>query len=93
MCTEVATWRSIITFLQDLKQKFQLAMPDVTGAAREQLLLYHFVAGLPASLSKQLRAAGDVARIERARLLMVLYRKSTLRIIHRSLVAATSALP
>ena len=41
-------------------------MPDVTGAAREQLLLHQFVAGLPASVNKQLRAAGDVTRIETA---------------------------
>ena len=56
-------------------------MPDVTGAAREQLLLHQFVAGLPASVSKQLGAAGDVTRIEaaleRACLLMVLERKHT----------------
>ena len=51
-------------------------MPDVTGAAREQLLLHQFVAGLSASVSKQLHAAGDVMRIEtaleRTHLLMVL---------------------
>ena len=72
---EVATWQSII-FLQDLIQKFQLAMPDVTGDAREQLLLYQFVAGLPASVNKKLQAACEITRIEtameRARLLMVL---------------------
>ena len=63
-------------FLQDLKQKLQHAMPDVTGAAREQLLLHQFLAGLPVSISKQLRVAGDVTRVEtaleRARLLMAL---------------------
>ena len=82
-------------FLQDLKQKFQLAKPDVTGAVREQLLFHQFVTDLPASVSKQLRAAGDVARIEivleRVRLLMVQEREHTEN--HLSIVAATSALP
>ena len=41
-------------------------MPDVTGTAKEQLLLHQFLAGLPVSISKQLRAAGDVARVETA---------------------------
>ena len=70
-------------------------MPDVTGAAREQLLLHQFVAGLPASVSKQLRAAGDVTRIEtaveRARLLMALEREHIEN--HPPMVAATSAPP
>ena len=82
-------------FLQDLKQKFQLAMPDVTGAAREQLLLHQFVAGLPVSVSKQLRAAGDVTRIEtameRARLLMALEGEHAES--RPSTVAATLATP
>ena len=51
-------------------------MPDVTGAAREQLLLHQFLAGLPVSISKQLWAVGDVMRVEtaleQARLLMAL---------------------
>ena len=97
---EFHTWKlqpgeALSLFLQDLKQKFQLAMPDVTGAAREQLLLHQFVAGLPVSVSKQLRAAGDVTRIEtaveRARLLMVLEREHTEN--HPPMVAVTSAPP
>jgi len=63
-------------FIQDLKQKLQYAMPDLAAPAREQLLLHQFLAGLPASISKQLRAAGDVTRVEtaleRARLLMTI---------------------
>ena len=38
--TEVVTWQSSITFVQDLKQKLQHTMPDVGGAARDQLLLH-----------------------------------------------------
>ena len=63
-------------FVQDLKQKLQHAMPDIGNAARNQLLLHQFLAGLPVKICKQLRAAGDVTSmetaLERARLLMSL---------------------
>ena len=42
------------------------AMPDVGGAARNQLLLHQFLAGLPVQICKQLRAAGDVTSMETA---------------------------
>ena len=80
-------------FLQDLKQKLHHAMPDVTGAAREQLLLHQFLAGLPVSISKQLRAAGDVTRVEtafeRARLLMAL----EVELEQRPSMVATTSIP
>ena len=51
-------------------------MPDVGGAARDQILLHHFLAGLPVQICKQLWAAGDVRSmeiaLEQARLLMSL---------------------
>ena len=63
-------------FVQDLKQKLQQAMPDVGGAARDQLLLHQFLAGLPVQICKQLWEAGDVTSmetaLEQARLLMSL---------------------
>ena len=63
-------------FVQDLKQKLQHAMPDIGNAARNQLLLHQFLAGLPVKVCKQLRAAGDLTSmetaLERARLLMSL---------------------
>jgi len=63
-------------FLQDLRQKLFHAMPDIDRPARDQLLLHQFLAGLPVSVSKQLRATGDVNKVdtalERARLLMAL---------------------
>ena len=63
-------------FVQDLKQKLQHAMPDITSAARNQLLLHQFLAGLPVQICKQLQAAGDVTSmktvLERAQLLMSL---------------------
>ena len=52
-------------------------MPDATGTIRMQLLLHQFVAGFPTSVSKQLRTAGNVSRIEtpleQACLLMALF--------------------
>ena len=51
-------------------------MPEIDGLAREQLLLHQFLAGLPLTISKQLRATGDVSKletaVERARLLLSL---------------------
>ena len=41
-------------------------MPGVTGAAREQLILHQFLAGLPVAINKQLWVAGDVTRVETA---------------------------
>ena len=51
-------------------------MSDIDGKTRDQLLLHKFVAGLPLTVSKQLRAAGAVTdlteAIKRATLLMSL---------------------
>ncbi len=63
-------------FLHDLKKLLDQAMPDVATDARGQLLLHQFLAGLPNSVSRQLRASGDTTdldkTVERARLLMVI---------------------
>ena len=63
-------------FVQDLKEKLQHAMPDISSATRNQLLLHQFLAGLLVQICKQLQAAGDVTSmetaLERARLLMSL---------------------
>ena len=51
-------------------------MPDIDAAARDQLLLYQFLAGIPASVSRQLRATGVTKAlaetVERIRLLMTI---------------------
>ena len=65
------TWKlqpgeALSLFVQDLKQKLQHAMPDIGNAARNQLLLHQFLAGLPVKICKQLRAAGDVTSMETA---------------------------
>ena len=63
-------------FLQDLKQMLLHAMPNIDETARNQLLLHQFLAGLPVSVSKQLRATADITTVdkalERARLLMAI---------------------
>ena len=63
-------------FIHDLKKLLDRAMPDVDAAARGQLLLHQFLAGLPTAVSRQLRASGETKElektVERARLLMAL---------------------
>ena len=63
-------------FLHDLKRLLDRAMPDLPNEAREQLLLHQLLAGLPSSISKQLRSTGDTKQLEptaeRARLLMMI---------------------
>ena len=63
-------------FSHDLKKLLEQAMPEIDSKARDQLLLHQFVAGLPISVSNQLRAAGAVTdlkeAIKRAKLLMSL---------------------
>ena len=40
-------------------------MPNLEASARNQLLLYQLLAGLPNSISKQLRATGDTTDLEK----------------------------
>ena len=51
------------------------AMPVLAAEAKQQLLVHQFLAGLPVSVSQQLRATGDTkvldGVVERAKLLMV----------------------
>ena len=56
--------KALSLFVQDLKHKLQHAMPDISSATRNQLLLHQFLAGLPVQIYKQLRAAGDVTSME-----------------------------
>ena len=63
------TWRlkpgkALSLFLQDSKQKLQHAMPDISCAARNQLLLHQFLVGLSVQICKQLQAARDVTTME-----------------------------
>lgn len=67
---------SLSLFVYHLKKLLDQAMPGMDATARQQLLLHQFLGGLPVSVSKQIRAAGDVKdldkAVERARLLMTI---------------------
>ena len=66
---------SVGMYLYELKRLLQQAMPELTADARKQLLIHQFLTGLPASLSRQLRASGNTADldelVQRAKILMV----------------------
>ena len=40
-------------------------MPSVKSTTKEQLLLHHFLAGLPPAVSRQLQAAGDMKELKK----------------------------
>lgn len=67
---------ALSVFCHDLRKLLEQAMPGIDSKTSDQLLLHQFVAGLPISVSKQLRAAGAVTDltevIKRAKLLMSL---------------------
>ena len=67
---------SLSLYVHQLKQLLSQAMPDISNAVREQLLLHQFLSGLPQDVSKQLRAMGATATLavamQRARLLMTI---------------------
>ena len=57
-----------------MKKLLEQAMPSLDKTARDQLLLHQFLAGIPDSVGRQLRATGEVKTLDvaiaRARLLM-----------------------
>ena len=65
----------ISLYLHELKMLLDQAMPVLAAEAKQQLLVHQFLAGLPISVSQQLRATGDTKVldqvVERAKLLMV----------------------
>ena len=66
---------AISLYLHELKMLLDQAMPVLAAEAKQQLLVHQFLAGLPVSVSRQLRATGDTKVldlvVERAKLLMV----------------------
>ena len=50
-------------FLHNLKQLLDLAMPKLDAGAKEQLISA-FLAGLPGTVSKQLKAAGNTTKLQ-----------------------------
>ena len=67
---------SLSVFLHELKRLLDQAMPGADADTRKQLLLHQFITGLPAHVSKQLRATGEVSDLdkvlERAKLLLTI---------------------
>ena len=67
---------SLSLYVHQLKQLLSQAMPDISDAAREQLVLHQFLLGLLQDVSKQLRATGAKTTLtvatQRARLLMTI---------------------
>ena len=70
---------SLPIFVHDLKRLIDQAMPEAEAATRQKLLIHQFLTGLPADISKQLRAVGEIEEldktVQRARLLMTLTEK------------------
>ena len=50
-------------FYHELRQLVKQAMPEASKDTQKQLILYQFVSGLPANISKQLRATGEVNNV------------------------------
>ncbi|KAL5493255.1 hypothetical protein EMCRGX_G014404 [Ephydatia muelleri] len=65
---------ALSVFVHDLKKLLSLAMPGIEANAKDQLLLHQLMAGLPTSITKQLRASGEIKNfndtVQRARLLL-----------------------
>lgn len=65
---------ALSVFVHDTKKLLDQAMPGLDGSARDQLLLHQFIAGLPETVSQQIRASGEVKEletaVERAQILM-----------------------
>ena len=66
----------ITVFVHELKKLLDQAIPKLDVPTRKQLLLHQFLSGLPDTVSRQLRASGEMktlqAAVDRARLLMTL---------------------
>ena len=55
---------SVVMYFYELKRLLQQAMSELTADARKQLLIHQFLAGLPAYLSRQLRASGNTTDLD-----------------------------
>ena len=77
---------AISLYVHDLRKLLAHALPDTEQAAKEPLLLYQFLAGIPETVARQLRASGEVTTLDkamtRARLLMTLDSESAVAIVN-----------
>ena len=67
---------AISLYVHDLKKLLTHAIPDMEQAAKEPLLLHQFLAGIPETISKQVRASGELTTLDavvtRTKLLMAI---------------------
>ena len=72
--------QTLSVFVHDMKVLLLHAIPGLDATARDELLVYQFLSGLPASVSQQLRKSGEanslVRAIERDKLLMSINNES-----------------
>ena len=53
-------------FLFNLKKLLAHAMPEISGEAKEALLLHHFLEGLPSNMGQQLRIIPEIKTVDQA---------------------------
>ena len=67
--------KAILLYLHKLKTLVDQTMPGLAAKTKRQLLVHHFLAGLPISVNQQLQATGDTKVldqvVEHAKLLMI----------------------
>jgi len=52
--------KAISVYVHDLKKLLEMAIPSMDTAAKDPLLLHQFMAGLPDTITHQLRVSGEV---------------------------------
>jgi len=57
--------KKISLYVHDLRKLLSHALPGTDQNALEPLLLYQFLAGIPNTISRQLRASGEVSTLEK----------------------------
>ena len=84
--------KAISLYLHELKLLLDQAMPELAAAAKQQLLIHQLLAGLPVSMSQQLRATGDARTLEQveehAKILMI--HAKLLMVVQKQTAAMTS---
>ena len=64
---------AITLYALKLRKLLIHAIPDMAAASKEPLLLHQFLSGIPESMSRQLRASGEIKTLDKAiRLLMTI---------------------
>ena len=64
-CT-MQSGKALAVSVHDLKKLLEQAILGLDVPAREQLLLHQFLAGIPESVSRHLRATGEIKTLDSA---------------------------